>query len=681
MFKNADWIWHKNDASPDEYVDFKLSFNADTKKSYTLNLSCDTNYAVYKGELLVAFGQYGDYPDYKVYDSVSLDSFVTNGENELVIKVWYVGVNSQTYIKKPAGLIFRLDEDGKEILCSSADILSRISGGFIPHRCEEITVQLGLTFYYDAGKPAEAYCKSRVLDISKQLYPRPIEKLTLEDCFDANILQKGSYRLTKGENAGEQMLFAALSNRTSTKITEKLPISLNAEDGFDGVYLIADMGRETAGLMEFSINVDSDCDVFIGWGEHLADGRCRTAIDGRNFSCRYKAKSGENYFLNPFLRLGCRYLQIFIASKTAEVGKLTVRETLYPLTVKEYKGKNLLRKTVYDVCINTLRQCMHEHYEDCPWREQALYTLDSRNQMLCGYYAFGETRFAKASLNLISHGRRPDGILSLCYPAGRDLPIPAFSLVYPMQMREYMDYSGDIDFIKEKYGFLKELIEVFASRAGADGLVPDFYGNNEWNFYEWSEGLDGSEDISSPTFEAPLNAFLSLALENMALIAEKLGEKADAEKYLARKALINEALANGFFDKSTGLFRSFCDRRKNEYSVLTNSLCMLCGAAESVDKTEILKILTANSDGGTGLKVIPNTISMNCFRFDALLKEDKEKYAPKILDEIDRTYLAMLREGATSFWETAKGYEDFAGAASLCHGWSALPVYYYSVLE
>ncbi|MFQ7077041.1 MAG: hypothetical protein ACLRSW_03420 [Christensenellaceae bacterium] len=35
----------------------------------------------------------------------------------------------------------------------------------------------------------------------------------------------------------------------------------------------------------------------------------------------------------------------------------------------------------------------------------------------------------------------------------------------------------------------------------------------------------------------------------------------------------------------------------------------------------------------------------------------------------------MLKRGATTFWETIKGEADFEGAGSLCHGWSAVPVY------
>jgi hypothetical protein len=40
----------------------------------------------------------------------------------------------------------------------------------------------------------------------------------------------------------------------------------------------------------------------------------------------------------------------------------------------------------------------------------------------------------------------------------------------------------------------------------------------------------------------------------------------------------------------------------------------------------------------------------------------------------------MLSCGATTFWETILGAEDFNGAGSLCHGWSAIPVYWLTKL-
>ena len=41
----------------------------------------------------------------------------------------------------------------------------------------------------------------------------------------------------------------------------------------------------------------------------------------------------------------------------------------------------------------------------------------------------------------------------------------------------------------------------------------------------------------------------------------------------------------------------------------------------------------------------------------------------------------MMDVGATSVWETIDGASAFDNAGSLCHGWSAIPVYYFNVLK
>ena len=71
---------------------------------------------------------------------------------------------------------------------------------------------------------------------------------------------------------------------------------------------------------------------------------------------------------------------------------------------------------------------------------------------------------------------------------------------------------------------------------------------------------------------------------------------------------------------------------------------------------------------------------MRCFEYDALLLLDKDRYREEILLDIDRRWGKMLDEGATTFFETELGAADFNGAGSLCHGWSAIPVYYYHIL-
>ena len=75
--------------------------------------------------------------------------------------------------------------------------------------------------------------------------------------------------------------------------------------------------------------------------------------------------------------------------------------------------------------------------------------------------------------------------------------------------------------------------------------------------------------------------------------------------------------------------------------------------------------------------MIPITLSALPFLYDGLLKVDV-KFKKYILDDIKQKYGYMLKNGATTFWEVL----DIGNNPvwSLCHGWSAMPVYYLTKL-
>ena len=124
--------------------------------------------------------------------------------------------------------------------------------------------------------------------------------------------------------------------------------------------------------------------------------------------------------------------------------------------------------------------------------------------------------------------------------------------------------------------------------------------------------------------------------------------------------------------KEEGLFANHMDGSGR--SELVNALAVLCGAATSEDAKTICRALTEQSG------LVETSLSTRCFKYDALLKQDQETYKSYILQDIICRYSKMLDAGATSFWETELGEADFCGAGSLCHGWSAMPVYYFSIL-
>ena len=714
MFEKAKWIWSSEADGTDSYAEFCISCQFDRTDSVILRISVDSNYAFYLNGKFVESGQYADFPHYKVYDEIDLSGSIVTGINHLAFVVWYYGVSSSTYFVGKPGLLFEVVRNGAVISYSEENVLSRKSRRYLSGRNEMITSQLGLNYHVDLRQSEDwmmmgvmpaiqrSGCVPDVAGFQRsviaegmpaKLYPREVKKLMVKPRVRTAVVGQGIFAYSAGDqNFGWKMQHAALNfyrlselgeqtMETTLSVTEKQSmetILLEKEEG-DGIYFIVDLFSENVGYLDFDMEVPEDCRMEVGWGEHLKDGRCRTQIGGRNFSVTVELRQGRNRYMNPLRRLGLRYLQFFVHTKQVRIHYAGIRPAVYPLRIQECKGSNLLRRRIYEVSQNTLLQCMHEHYEDCPWREQSFYTLDSRNQMLCGYYAFSEYEFPRAGLRLIANSVRADGTLPICYPTDADLSIPAFSLVYIIQLAEYYRHARDEETVRGCFPCAKKIMDAFIGRIDETGLISNFdEEKNFWNFYEWQPCLDGST-YRGKAYDMCLNGLLSWVIEFFTELGGVVG--IDVRPYMLVKKELNRKIVEKFFDREKGLF---CNSDRPEaagFSVLANAWGYLSGAADGLDEGPILEVISKNGSEDPKLKVIPATLSMYSFRYEALLKKDKDFYKDVILKEIDITYFDMLQKGATSFWETLKGDEDFDYAGSLCHGWSAMPVYYYKLLE
>ncbi len=692
MFKKAKTIWYKNALERDDFADFSSKFAGKTGNKYILNINCDSDYNLYVNGTLAGFGQYASYPGYQICDTLDISPFVKEGENTLCIIVWYYGVSFSTYSKADPGLTFELFSNGETLLCSDENTLCRADKGYGRGKGIIVSPQLGFRYAYNAQTDDDWYLSGStegfepavvVNEAPGEFFPRPIKKTVLGQRIPAKYVMQGNYVYGDEPSAAKRMDKAFLSHTPLAEISSAVDGIRTFHSDKKGIWFIVDLGAETVGFLDFDIEVPENTTIDIGYGEHLVDGRCRTSILVRDFSVTYEAKKGKNTFLGSFRRLGCRYLQFFADTTEIKVTYAGMRPVDYPVTVKDYSTGNLLRDEIYSACVRTLTCCMHDHYEDCPWREQSLYTLDSRNQMLCGYYAFGEYAFPRANLKLIAKSLGSENLLAICAPGPANLYLTTFSLIYFIQMREYIDYSGDTTLAVECFPVLEKILSVFEGRLQENGLIstiPNFSDEAKtWNFYEWVGTMEGTIGTTDTRLESPLNAFFSIALSDMIKICKAIGKP--SEKYEMLLKNLNKSIFDTFYDADTKLFHTICEGPNKEiYSALTQALCLLCGAAEKADTSLMLKVLSENAKGDYGVRVMHNSLSMNCFRYDALLAVDREKYKNIILNEIDSTYLKMLKEGATTFWETEAGERDFGRAGSLCHGWSALPVYYYHTL-
>ena len=645
MQYGAKWIFHPTLAGKDIYCDFYDRFSYTVEDGRVLvRISADSNYALYINGRLADSGQYADFPHYKVYDELDITPLLSEGENHFAVIVWHYGETNSCYYPGVAALLYEVVGERGALLLSGEGTFCRESHEYQSGLCKKISHQLGFSYHYDATGDdgwkcgdGSGFVPAMLVSQDLPLFSRPIEKYTIGAPMEATPLV-----------------------------------------GEGGTHFLYDLGRESVGYLAISVRSRLKQRLLITYAEHLTDGAVHRKVLGCDFSVEVTVGEGQTVYTNPFRRLGLRYLEVF-AEFPIEVDYITVSLTDYPLESRGTPPKDEAERAIYDVAVRTLSLCMHEHYEDCPWREQALYCMDSRNQMLCGYYCFEADDFARASLRLIAEDRRRDGLLSITYPCGNifnenGLAIPSFSLHYFTQVYEYLLATGDLSLAEEIYPKLESVIGVFIERL-RDGGVRGFSAVEYWNFFEWSEGLSGHLNKADPErYEAALDLLMILALRSMGAIARLLGK---TDRYTALIPAMREGVRRRYFDSAAGIF--YNREEKELASELVNALAILADVPTAEESEHIAALLRAGDE-----RLVPITISMLCFKYDALLRLDTERYRDYILADIRARYVPMLEHGATSFWEY--GYPESIDyvrypAASHCHGWSALPVYYYATLN
>ena len=625
MFKSAKWIWYERAGTQNSFGEFYGSFFS--SGDATCRISCDGDYTLFINGKYASSNQYGDFEHYKSVDTIDITPYVRNGENHVAILVWHFGKDSQRYKKYAPGVICEICQGESVLFATGESTLCRQSRAYQTGFAREISSQLGFSYAYNSLNEdgwmlgnGSGMKKAYPVDKKCVFVPRPNKKLILGDFVKCRKIGGNLY----------------------------------------------DLGKEYVGLLSFSLLAKADGKITVSFGECLENGHVKRNIGSRDFSIDYTAKAGENRYTNYMLRFACRYLEIE-TDVDVEIQEIGLLPQFYPVSDKPH-GWSGLDGEIYDICINTLKLSMMEHYVDCPWREQCLYAFDSRNQMLSGYYAFdgGNFEYVKSNLLLIGKDRRDDGLLSICSPSGIDLTIPSFSLYYLISVREYIEHSGDTKIIGQVGDKLKEILNTFLQNT-KDGLVYKHTGDCHWNFYDWSPHADGS--LWSSEASVPNAIITVLTILGLKSYREICNLCTLPFEFTSQLEEISKRAKEEFFDPCQGLFLTARDGYPTE---LVNALAVKAGLASKEETAFIAEKLSKK-------ELISCSLSMKCFVYDALIQTDKEKYANFILNDIRCTYKPMIDTGTV--WETVEGASAFDNAGSLCHGWSATPIYYYNILK
>lgn len=671
--KRAKWIFADVDLQNqiiDRYFDYTASFDIQEPSKVQMYISAYSQYAVYINGEFVNCGQYDDYEDRKYYDVLDITDFVRAGKNTLLLQQYVCGGEFATKRSQVPGVIFSIVQCDHVLLISNENCLSREHTAFIS-KAEILTPQLGYNFEYNKTVALPEYEKSILVSKSENLYERPIKKLVIEPFQNGKLITQGVYAewdktATKARRC-QHAYFSMCERKVLCTMNEQgFSWHLPENQSGDGGYFVFDMGGEGAGILEFDIECSQNTEVLIAVGEHLDDLRVRSAVGPRNFAFRYVAESGRNHFFYPFQRLGLRYIQLMIGSQNGTVYAVGIRPTTYPLTYQEIPVTDGLHRMIWKTGRKTLELCMHEHYEDCPWREQSLYAMDSRVQILCGYYAFGEYDFPRETFRLMAHSLREDKMLELCPPGRVPVNIPSFTAVFVREVLEYIQYSGDTGFAAEMLPVLTEIVQGFESHRKECGLLPQL--KDQWNFYEWRDGLDGAVPADGTRYDCLLNAFVSDAFRCFAQICRFAGSNM-ADRYDCLHKQMNQMIHQMFWRENAGGYATYLDDDCATHE-LTQAMLLYIGAVPDNKKNAVAGLIMGES-------LIPCSLSMTIYSYEALLQTDIANY-DYVIKNIETVWEKMLRSNTDTFWETEKGADDFYNAGSLCHGWSAVPIYIFA---
>lgn len=678
MKDNPIWIWRAGETLTHEFVRFKRIFTSNTE-SVEIKLSADTDFSAYLDGKEVMRGQFSDYPEEKTFSTVNID--LNEGEHTLEVSVYYSGIDFLTYIAGNPGFWAEIKLKSGSII-SDEQWLCRRETAYLRDRIDKVTPQMGFSVGYDARLEDSPEPWENAVPAEQRPQPsaRPVPLLENGAIVHGKLVNQGYFRRNNHDCAyalscATDSLFPMLPHQVlegnfSTSFAAPGPEApwkfKPLSSGFDGYFLTIDLGQEIVGLEEFEWELPAGTIVDIAFGEHLTDCRVRCEICDRFFGDRYIAKGGRQHYTMP-RRVGLRYMELHIIPTAGEAVVYAAdlrprRAVLPPPSAFSCDDDQLMAMCRNSV--RTLELCMHEHYEDCPWREQALYAYDSRNQILYGNYIWDNYRFAAASLELLGKGLREEGVVSLCAPAKVGPPICIFSFAWIMEICEYVLYSGDRSLLDRMESVCRIIIDRVLTRFDAgSGLYATPPEKGLWHFYEWREELGGNGATPGKP-DALYNLYFLEALDGFAKAAGDplLQDKADA---------LRKAVFKAYYNPDLGCMMTYENNPLTHE--ITQVLALYNNCVPEPEKQKIINGLLKKEH----IKISSSSIR---YYYAALLQEGKE--LRKFLSEKIWNDFGMMVQGAsTTMWETDLGEEDFLKAGSLCHGWSALPVWYFYAIK
>jgi len=366
----------------------------------------------------------------------------------------------------------------------------------------------------------------------------------------------------------------------------------------------------------------------------------------------------------PFWFRTFRFVQLTVetAEEPLTFTRLGYRETGYPLEVQtkvETSDESL--NGIWEISERTLRLCMHETYEDCPYYEQLQYAMDSRSQILFTYNIAADDRLARKCIDDFFRSQRYDGLTNSCYPSTGPNVIPGFSIYYILMIHDHMMYFGDRKLVEKYMPSVERVLQFFDQRLEETGLIARTseggMGNPYWSFVDWvstwNTGVPNAIAKGAVTFDSLL---YRMGLQAAAELARYL-ERTDMEASFLQKAeAIKKAIVtycigrDGLIQDGPGV---------EEYSQHAQVFAVLTDVVTGSEAQALIELAL------TDKTLAPCSVAMAYYLFRGVEKVGLYHKT----DELWSLWRQMLAKNLTTC------VEDNVMERSDCHAWGSLILY------
>ncbi len=519
-FKNAVPVW---ETGKEYEMNSRLQFKAQVASLSDAKLKIATSgmYNLFINGAFVCYGPARAGKKHFRMDVIAISQYLSKPQNTVIIEVAGYNVNGFAVQNQPSFLQAEV-VDGDSVAAFTGKDFTARKNPYYYRKMPRYSFQRPMaesycydnvndTFFTDNAEGGVALCECEEKKIISRLAPYPEYKTFTAEAVSFGTFKQTAQNKTWGDracNITDELLGFKNDELDVFPVQECCnmdfaPACLGVKTCLSAnEYNVYKLPFEMTGFLSLRVKCKAETQIYILFDELLTDDNNVNFLrmSGVANAVRFDLCEGSHN-LRLFEVYSMQCIQIAVAKGECEIDGVTLTEYKHPpVYIPSLKSPKLQK--IADAAAETFCQNSVDLFMDCPSRERAGWLCDSfftgRAEKRVAGCSVIEKSFLENFLHEESYEHLPDGMFPMCYPADfydKNF-LPQWALWLVLELKEYLQRSGDIDLINRFECKIHKLLAFFAQYENTDGLLESLPG---WNFIEWSRANDFVTGVSYPT--------------------------------------------------------------------------------------------------------------------------------------------------------------------------------------